>query len=92
MYLCLYSSVGKYFRCVFILQTIGFQLVLPAIAIGLLSVGVLNLNNMRDEASDRKSNKNTIVVKIGGAKAKIYHYILSNGDGFGVDFALYDFN
>jgi 1,4-dihydroxy-2-naphthoate octaprenyltransferase len=31
---------------------------------------------MRDEASDRKSNKNTIVVKIGGAKAKIYHYIL----------------
>ena len=31
---------------------------------------------MRDEASDRKSNKNTIVVKIGGAKAKIYHYFL----------------
>lgn len=51
-------------------------LVLPATAIGLLSVGVLNLNNMRDEASDAKSNKNTIVVKIGGAKAKIYHYFL----------------
>ncbi len=31
---------------------------------------------MRDEASDRKSNKNTIVVKIGGAKAKQYHYFL----------------
>ena len=31
---------------------------------------------MRDEASDRKSNKNTIVVKIGGAKAKKYHYFL----------------
>ncbi|SHG40303.1 1,4-dihydroxy-2-naphthoate prenyltransferase [Flavobacterium segetis] len=51
-------------------------LFLPAIAIGLLSVGVLNLNNMRDEASDRKSNKNTIVVKIGGARAKKYHYFL----------------
>ncbi|AWG22387.1 1,4-dihydroxy-2-naphthoate octaprenyltransferase [Flavobacterium faecale] len=51
-------------------------LFLPAIAIGLLSVGVLNLNNMRDEASDRKSNKNTIVVKIGAAKAKKYHYFL----------------
>ncbi len=51
-------------------------LILPAIAIGLLSVGVLNLNNMRDEASDRKSNKNTIVVKIGAAKAKKYHYFL----------------
>jgi 1,4-dihydroxy-2-naphthoate octaprenyltransferase len=41
---------------------------LPAIAIGLLSVGVLNLNNMRDEASDRKVGKNTLVVKIGGKK------------------------
>jgi 1,4-dihydroxy-2-naphthoate octaprenyltransferase len=51
-------------------------LFLPAIAIGLLSVGVLNLNNMRDEASDRKSNKNTIVVKIGGVRAKKYHYFL----------------
>jgi 1,4-dihydroxy-2-naphthoate octaprenyltransferase len=29
----------------------------------LLSVGVLNLNNMRDEASDKKVGKNTIVVK-----------------------------
>jgi 1,4-dihydroxy-2-naphthoate octaprenyltransferase len=51
-------------------------LFLPATAIGLLSVGVLNLNNMRDEASDRKSNKNTIVVKIGGVNAKKYHYFL----------------
>ncbi|MBP6181608.1 1,4-dihydroxy-2-naphthoate octaprenyltransferase [Flavobacterium sp.] len=57
-------------------KQLDFDLVLPAVAIGLLSVGVLNLNNMRDEASDRKSNKNTIVVKIGGAKAKIYHYFL----------------
>jgi 1,4-dihydroxy-2-naphthoate octaprenyltransferase len=31
---------------------------------------------MRDEASDRKVGKNTIVVKIGGEKAKIYHYFL----------------
>ncbi len=57
-------------------KQLDFDLVLPAVAIGLLSVGVLNLNNMRDEASDKKSNKNTIVVKIGGAKAKIYHYFL----------------
>lgn len=57
-------------------KQLDFNLVLPASAIGFLSVGVLNLNNMRDEASDRKSNKNTIVVKIGGAKAKLYHYFL----------------
>ncbi len=57
-------------------KQINFDLFLPATAIGFLSVGVLNLNNMRDEASDRKSNKNTIVVKIGGARAKQYHYFL----------------
>lgn len=57
-------------------KQIEYDLFLPAIAIGFLSVGVLNLNNMRDEASDKKSNKNTIVVKIGAAKAKKYHYFL----------------
>ena len=57
-------------------KQIDALLLLPAIAIGLLSVGVLNLNNMRDEASDKKVGKNTIVVKIGGAKAKKYHYVL----------------
>jgi 1,4-dihydroxy-2-naphthoate octaprenyltransferase len=57
-------------------KQLDFILFLPASAIGFLSVGVLNLNNMRDEASDRKSNKNTIVVKIGAAKAKKYHYFL----------------
>jgi 1,4-dihydroxy-2-naphthoate octaprenyltransferase len=57
-------------------KQIDALLLLPAIAIGLLSVGVLNLNNMRDEASDKKVGKNTIVVKIGGEKAKKYHYFL----------------
>ena len=57
-------------------KQLNFDLFLPATAIGFLSVGVLNLNNMRDEDSDRKSNKNTIVVKIGAAKAKKYHYFL----------------
>lgn len=57
-------------------KEVEWMLILPATAIGFLSVGVLNLNNMRDEASDKKSNKNTVVVKIGGAKAKKYHYFL----------------
>jgi 1,4-dihydroxy-2-naphthoate octaprenyltransferase len=50
---------------------------LPAIAIGLLS-GVLNLNNMRDEASDRKVGKNTLVVKIGGKKQSYTIIYFSN--------------
>lgn len=69
----LVSTLGVSFMY---LKEIDPLLILPAAAIGLLSVGVLNLNNMRDEASDRKVGKNTIVVKIGGAKAKIYHYFL----------------
>ena len=57
-------------------QQVDLQLVLPAISIGLLSTGVLNLNNMRDEISDKKVGKNTLVVKMGGANAKKYHYFL----------------
>ncbi|HET8735222.1 MAG TPA: 1,4-dihydroxy-2-naphthoate octaprenyltransferase [Pricia sp.] len=49
---------------------------LPAIAIGLLSVGVLNLNNLRDYASDKKADKRTLVVYLGFEKAKVYHYLL----------------
>jgi 1,4-dihydroxy-2-naphthoate octaprenyltransferase len=52
---------------------------LPAIIVGLLSVGVLNLNNMRDIESDKKSNKNTLAVKLGKEKARIYHLFLIIG-------------
>jgi 1,4-dihydroxy-2-naphthoate octaprenyltransferase len=69
----LVSTYGSYFM---FSKVIDWYLLLPAIAIGFLSVGVLNLNNMRDEVSDKKSGKNTIVVKVGGAKAKQYHYFL----------------
>jgi len=69
----LVSTIGVNFLYT---KEVEWPLILPATAIGFLSVGVLNLNNMRDEASDRKSNKNTIVVKIGGEKAKKYHYFL----------------
>ncbi|HEX8563380.1 MAG TPA: 1,4-dihydroxy-2-naphthoate octaprenyltransferase [Flavobacterium sp.] len=69
----LVSTLGIYFM---FMKEIDTLLILPAVAMGFLSVGVLNLNNMRDEESDRKANKNTVVVKIGGAKARVYHYFL----------------
>lgn len=50
--------------------------ILPAIAIGLLSAAVLNLNNMRDFASDKNAGKNTLVVKIGPNFAKMYHVLI----------------
>lgn len=69
----LLSVLGCYFLYS---KMFDWTLVLPACAVGLLSTGVLNLNNMRDEISDRASNKNTLVVKIGGKKAKIYHFVI----------------
>ncbi|MGC4042105.1 MAG: 1,4-dihydroxy-2-naphthoate octaprenyltransferase [Flavobacterium sp.] len=69
----LVSTFGSYFMFA---KEINVLLFLPSIAIGFLSVGVLNLNNMRDEESDRKAGKNTIVVQKGGAWAKKYHYFL----------------
>jgi len=67
------STMGTYFLFA---KEWDWNLTLPATAIGLLSVGVLNLNNMRDEDSDRKSGKRTLVVKMGGAAARQYHYFL----------------
>ena len=49
---------------------------LPASAIGLLSSGVLNLNNMRDVENDALSGKRTLVVWIGSKAAKLYHTVL----------------
>lgn len=57
-------------------KNINYLEILPAIAIGLLCVGVLNLNNLRDIKSDRNHGKNTLVVKMGYEKGKKYHYIL----------------
>jgi 1,4-dihydroxy-2-naphthoate octaprenyltransferase len=51
-------------------------ILLPASAIGLLSSGVLNLNNMRDIENDARSGKRTLVVHIGSNAAKIYHALL----------------
>ena len=49
---------------------------LPAISVGLLSSGVLNVNNIRDEESDSISGKRTIVVMMGGKRARVYHLVL----------------
>jgi len=50
--------------------------ILPAASIGLLSSGVLNINNMRDVENDKASGKITLAVKLGKINSKIYHFIL----------------
>ena len=49
---------------------------LPAISCGLLAVGVLNVNNIRDIESDRKAGKKSIPVRIGKTNALRYHVLL----------------
>ena len=58
---------------------INASLFLPASAIGLLSTGVLNLNNMRDMDNDSHCGKRTIPVMLGYRNAKIYHFCLVLG-------------
>jgi len=83
-----YNGLGDLFVFVFfgLVSVIGsnflftkmldWKLFLPAIAIGLLSVAVLNLNNMRDIQNDKIAGKMTLVVKMGFTNAKYYHYFL----------------
>jgi 1,4-dihydroxy-2-naphthoate polyprenyltransferase len=49
---------------------------LMAVVLGLFSMGVLNLNNMRDMDNDRRCGKITIAVKLGMSGAKKYHSFL----------------
>lgn len=72
----LISTIGSY---LLYMHTIDHVVVLPAIALGLLSVGVLNLNNMRDINSDANAGKITLAVKLGRDRAKKYHYFLIVG-------------
>ena len=67
------SVLGTYFLYS---KQIDFLMLLPASTIGLLSAGVLNLNNMRDFESDKLSNKHTLAGYLGLKNAKTYHQLL----------------
>ena len=67
--------MGSYFVQ---LKTINTMSVLLALVVGLLSVGVLNLNNMRDHENDAAVGKRTLAVLLGD-KAKTYHLFLIGG-------------
>lgn len=59
--------------------TFDVWLLLPASAVGLLSAGVLNLNNLRDVENDAKTGKNTLVVQKGSEWGKSYYSFLLIG-------------
>ncbi len=52
---------------------------LPATSLGFLTVGVINVNNIRDIESDKLAGKYSIPVRLGREKAVIYHLFLLAG-------------
>lgn len=50
---------------------------LPALAAGLCSTAVLNVNNMRDIETDRLSGKMTVAARLGVENARLYHAALA---------------
>ena len=67
------SVGGSYFLFT---KTWSWDILLPASAVGMLSIAVLNLNNMRDMESDRLSGKKTFALRIGFRNAMIYQIVL----------------
>lgn len=69
----LFSVLGT---CFLYSHVFSADFIFPAVSVGAFSVGVLNLNNMRDYTNDLNTGKKTLVVKIGALKAKQYHTFL----------------
>jgi 1,4-dihydroxy-2-naphthoate octaprenyltransferase len=69
----LVSVCGSYFLFT---KSFDWDILLPASAIGLLSAGVLNLNNMRDIENDEKSGKKTLALRLGFKNAMIYEMVI----------------
>ena len=57
-------------------HSIDSHIILPAIGSGLLASAVLNINNLRDIEQDAKAGKNTLAVRLGEYKGRVYHCIL----------------
>lgn len=57
-------------------KNISWYEVLPALSMGLLSIAVLNINNIRDIESDKLAGKYSLPVRMGRRKAVVYHWML----------------
>ena len=68
----LVAVLGSYFVAS---HTLFWRLLLPGAAVGCFSVGVLNVNNIRDMETDA-ANRVTVAIRLGERKAKIYQTIL----------------
>lgn len=66
------AVMGAYFVAA---HTMSWWLLFPATAIGCFSIGVLNINNIRDMDTDRLT-RTTVAIRLGGRNARIYQTVL----------------
>jgi 1,4-dihydroxy-2-naphthoate octaprenyltransferase len=59
----------------FLSGKVGTIAILNTVIVGMLSMAVLHLNNLRDHVSDAKAGKHTLVVKLGFEKGKKLHFV-----------------
>ena len=57
-------------------QALPLVVLLPAAALGCFATAVLNVNNIRDIASDKLAGKITVPVRLGPRHARRYHWLL----------------
>ena len=64
------------------------MILLPSAALGLFSVAVLNVNNLRDIESDKEAGKQSIPVRVGKKGGVLYHWaILIIGNACAISYA-----
>ena len=74
-------------------QQLTWREALPALSCGFFSIGVLNVNNIRDIDSDRAAGKFSIPVRVGKSWAAKYHwFLIVAGLGTAVVYTLLDFH
>lgn len=69
----LVSVCGGYYVCLH--DMTDWLLLLPGSAIGFFSMGVLNVNNIRDMKTDA-ATRTTVALRLGGRRARVYQTVL----------------
>lgn len=77
--LIFFGLVGVMGSAYLFTKQISWFHIFPALSCGFLSIGVLNINNIRDIESDRKAGKFSIPVRVGHKNAVWYHWFLISG-------------
>lgn len=74
-------------------QQVSWRVALPALSCGFFSIGVLNVNNIRDIESDRAAGKFSIPVRIGKDRAAFYHwFLILSGLGAAIAYTLLNYH